>query len=78
MEESGNRPADVAILTKAEQIRKRTREMIEVLSGYKEQFIEITGGRDENGDLVGKTNYDLVGDYMMPENKNNGEPLKKI
>ncbi|GAB3330082.1 gliding motility protein GldM [Marivirga atlantica] len=77
VEESGNRPADVAILTKAEQIRKRTREMIEVLSGYKEQFIEITGGRDENGDLVGKTNYDLVGDYMMPENKNNGEPLKK-
>ncbi|MBK6265850.1 gliding motility protein GldM [Marivirga sp. S37H4] len=77
VEESGNRPADVAILDKAKEIRAKTREMINELASYKEKFIEITGGINEEGEIVGKTDYDLVGNYMMPENQNQGEALQK-
>lgn len=78
VEESGNRVADVKVLDKAKLIREKTREMIQELKGYKETFIEITGGINEDtNEIEGKTNYDLVGDYMMPENKNNGVKLQK-
>jgi gliding motility-associated protein GldM len=78
VEESGNRPDDVKILNIAKVLRERTSTMVKELSTYKETFIEITGGRNpETGDLEGKTDYDKVGNYMMPENQNNGEKLKK-
>jgi len=77
VEESGKRPDDVKILNKAKEIREKTREMVAELKTYKETFIEITGGYDENGDMKGKTDYDKVGNYMMPENKNNGIKLQK-
>ncbi|HET8861176.1 gliding motility protein GldM [Marivirga sp.] len=77
VEESGRRPDDVKILNKAQQIREKTRAMVDELKSYKETFIEITGGYSEEGELEGKTDYDKVGDYMMPENKNNGIKLQK-
>ncbi len=78
VEESGKRPGDVKILDIAEQIRKRTREMVKELETYKEKFVEITKGRDpDTGELLGKTDYDMVGNYMMPENENNGIVLQK-
>ncbi len=77
VEESGSRAADVAILDKAKEIRAKTREMVNELSTYKEKFIDLTGGLDEEKQLVGKTDYDKVGNYMMPENQNQGEALQK-
>jgi gliding motility-associated protein GldM len=77
VEESGNRPGDVEILDKAKEIREKTRDMVAELKTYKETFIEITGGYDEDGQMIGKTDYDKVGNYMMPENKNNGIKLQK-
>lgn len=76
VEESGNRAGDVAILKKAKEIRQKTQEMVSELATYKEKFVEITGGYDEEGEIVGKTDYDMVGNYMMPENQNNGEVLQ--
>lgn len=78
VEESGRRPGDVKILTTAQEIRKSTREMVAELETYKEKFVEITKGRDpDTGELLGKTDYDMVGNYMMPENQNNGVILQK-
>ncbi|WP_296619499.1 gliding motility protein GldM [Marivirga sp.] len=77
VEESGSRPNDVKILDEAKEIRKRTREMVAELKTYKETFIKITGGYDEDGEMIGKTDYDRVGNYMMPENENNGIKLQK-
>ncbi|WMN07978.1 type IX secretion system motor protein PorM/GldM [Marivirga arenosa] len=77
VEESGNRPDDVKILETAKAIREKTRDMVKELGTYKDTFIEITGGRDETGNIVGKTDYDKVGNYMMPENQNNGIKLQK-
>ncbi len=78
VEESGNRASDVAILDKAKQIKDKTRAMVEELGDYKEKFIEITGGyNEETNEIAGKTNYDMVGNYMMPENQNNGIKLQE-
>ncbi|WP_375579930.1 gliding motility protein GldM [Marivirga tractuosa] len=77
VEESGRRPDDVKILDKASEIRKKTRDMIAELKTYKDTFIEITGGYNEEGEIEGKTDYDKVGNYMMPENENNGIKLQK-
>jgi len=78
VEESGSRPNDVKILDKAKEIREKTREMVKELATYKETFVEITGGRDpETNKINGKTDYDKVGNYMMPENENNGIKLQK-
>ncbi|MGM0580076.1 MAG: gliding motility protein GldM [Bacteroidota bacterium] len=77
VEESGNRPDDVKILDQAKEIREKTRDMIAELKTYKDTFIEITGGYNEEGEMEGKTDYDKVGNYMMPENENNGIKLQK-
>lgn len=77
VEESGNRADDVKILNTAKEIREKTRNMIAELKTYKETFIEITGGYTEDGEMEGKTDYDKVGHYMMPENQNNGVKLQK-
>ena len=76
VDESGSRPEDVKILEMAKVIRQRTREMIDELSGYKETFVTITGGRNEVGEIEGKTDYDKVGNYMMPENEGHGVELQ--
>lgn len=75
VEESGRRPKDVEILDKAQEIRQKTRAMIQELKTYKETFIEITGGTDDDGNLLGKTDYDVVSNYMLPENEGHGEEL---
>ncbi|WMN12419.1 gliding motility protein GldM [Marivirga salinae] len=77
VEESGSRPDDVKILDKAKEIREKTSAMVAELKTYKETFIEITGGYSEDGEMEGKTDYDKVGNYMMPENQNNGIKLQK-
>ncbi len=78
VEEAGNRAADVAVLDKAKQIKDKTRAMVEELGDYKAKFIEITGGyNEETNEIAGKTNYDMVGNYMMPENQDNGVKLQK-
>lgn len=86
VEEKGNRPDDRKVVEAAEALRVRSIALFDTLEGYKETFIEITGGYVEGHDgdrihLVGKTDYDKVGNYMMPleENgKGHGEVLAKL
>lgn len=86
VDDTGNREGDVKIVKAAEQIRKMTQSTLSELTEYKNTFVEITGGYEEGheGDpthIVGKTNYDIVGDYMIEKKlggKGHGEELKVL
>jgi len=76
--ETGNREADVKVLNTAEEIRAESLKIINELDTLKAFFVTITGGYEESGELVGKTDYDRVGHQMMADGGNNhGEALKK-
>jgi len=74
------------VIADAEELRTKTTEVVSKLEEYKEAFIEETGGYEEGykGNrlhLKGKTNYDGVGHYMMPEEEGgqgNGKELRAI
>jgi gliding motility-associated protein GldM len=74
--ESGSREADVAILEKARRVRNETQTVLRGLQEYKTAFVEITGGLDEKGEPIGKTNVDKVPNYMINQGK--GAELKKL
>ena len=70
VEKKGNDPKDVAVIKSGDDLRAKTVEVFTQLDEYKKQFIEETGGYEEGFDgnvhhLVGKTDYDGVGHYMM-------------
>ncbi|MDR6237205.1 gliding motility-associated protein GldM [Aureibacter tunicatorum] len=65
VEDSGNRADDVVVLEKAAAIRKATGEIIGKLDAYKDEIIEVTGGRDETGKPTGLTNEDQVANLMI-------------
>ncbi|MEM7298357.1 MAG: gliding motility protein GldM [Bacteroidota bacterium] len=69
--DKGNRADDLKVVADAEALRAATIEAFTQLEEYKDQFVELTGGYLEGhaGDkmfIVGKTDYDKVGNYMMP------------
>lgn len=73
--EKGDREKDVKVLEAARTLRKQSDVLFDTLEAYKEAFVEITGGYIEGHDgdrlhLVGKTDYDKVGNYMMPISEN--------
>lgn len=84
--EKGNREDDVKVVDAAKELREKSSAVFDTLEGYKETFIDITGGYLEGHDgsrihLVGKTDYDKVGNYMMPVEENgegHGEVLEKL
>ena len=63
--ESGSREKDVAILEKAKRVRTESQRVVEELEGYKKMFIDMSGGLDENGNLVGKQDVDVVSSTMV-------------
>ena len=70
--ETGNRDADVKVMTTAQEIRAESAKIIGELDTLKAFFVEITGGTDpETGELIGKTDYDRVGHEMMADGGNN-------
>lgn len=71
----GDRAADKAALDKAKKVNELTNETIKYMSNLRDKMVEITGGRDENGQLIGAKDYDIVGNYMIQ--KGEGETLKK-
>lgn len=84
--DKGNRPDDLKVVADAEALRAETGRVIRELEDYKNQFVEITGGYLEGhqGDkrfIVGKTDYDKVGNYMMPVEEGgdgNGAEMKAL
>jgi len=75
VEKKGNRADDKKVLDKAKKVREMTNEMMTYLDQTREKMVEITGGRDENNQLVGAKDYDIVANYMIE--KKNGDVLKK-
>ena len=69
VDKKGDRAADKAVLTKAEQVRQLTKETMEYLDQSRETMVEITGGLDENKQLVGAQDYDIVANYMIQKGK---------
>jgi gliding motility-associated protein GldM len=86
VEEKGGKKADMEVIADADELRAKTMEVFKGLEEYKEKFIEETGGYIEGheGDshhIVGKTDYDGVGHYMMPEEEGgqgHGEQMRKL
>lgn len=75
VEKKGDRTADKAALDKAKQVREMTKETLTYMNGLREKMVEITGGRDENNQLIGAKDYSEVGNYMIRNGE--GEVLKK-
>ncbi len=89
VDETGNREKDVAVKTAAEELRAETARVIERLNVIKDTMVTITGGyvdhepeyRGDAKHLVGKTDYNKVGHFMMPEEEGGegkGEELKEV
>ncbi|MEQ8549056.1 MAG: gliding motility protein GldM [Cyclobacteriaceae bacterium] len=88
--ESGSRPNDVQIMEAAEKIRSEAARVMKEIDVLKDTLVMITGGyldgKEGNymGDaknLVGKTDYDKLGNWMMPTEeggKGNGSELKQL
>lgn len=84
--DKGNRADDLKVVADAEALRAETARIMSELEQYKEQFVEITGGYMEGhpGDkrfINGKTDYDKVGNYMMPIEEGgdgNGAEMKQM
>ncbi|WP_109833005.1 type IX secretion system motor protein PorM/GldM [Reichenbachiella versicolor] len=76
VEESGNRKQDLSVLTKAQEVRSETQKILAKLEEYKEELIEITGGRDEGtGVVLGKKDIDAASSIFVHEGK--GDVLKE-
>lgn len=70
--DKGNRSDDLKVVAGAEDLRAKTLEVISQLEEYKNTFVEITGGyedpqKKDKKHIKGKTDYDKVGNYMMPK-----------
>lgn len=74
VDERGKRANDMAILDKAQEVRAETQKVLKYTKDLKQTMVEITGGYDENGDLVGKKDEDKVANLMI--NKQKGIELK--
>lgn len=83
--DKGNRADDLKVVADAEALRAETTKIMAEMEEYKEKFVEITGGYMEGhkGDrrfINGKTDYDKVGNYMMPVEEGgegNGAAMKQ-
>ena len=72
VEESGNRAQDVSVLKKADEVRKKTKEVVSILDNYKEQFVQITGGIDEDNQYRGIKNEEKIAELMVRNQKGDG------
>ena len=72
VEKRGSGQNDIAVLTKAEQVRKETASIMSYLEGLKEQMIKDTGGEEaETGNYVGAKEETKI-EIMMVGGKKNG------
>ncbi|MEO9483277.1 MAG: gliding motility protein GldM [Ekhidna sp.] len=84
--EKGDRADDLKVVSDAEALRAETQRIMEEMEEYKETFVKITGDYMEGHDgdrrfINGKTDYDKVGNYMMPVEEGgdgNGARMKEL
>jgi gliding motility-associated protein GldM len=60
VEKQGNSPKDVALLKKAEEVKKKSDEVYAYITKVREDLIKMTGGKDEKGGYVGAKNDNEV------------------
>ena len=69
IEERGNRADDQKILDRAKEIRTQTQDIIKYCNDLKEEMVKITGGLDENGQMIGGKDQDKVANLMINQEK---------
>jgi len=69
VEERGSRENDLAILEKAKVVRAESQKILKYTRDLKQTMADITGGYDENGDLIGKKDEDKVANLMINKQK---------
>ncbi|SMD35428.1 gliding motility-associated protein GldM [Reichenbachiella faecimaris] len=72
--DAGDREADVAVLTKAQEVRARTTKLLKDIEVYKDELVERTGGIVD-GVYLGQKNIDEASTMFV--NENEGEVLKE-
>lgn len=72
--ESGNREADVAVLTKAQEVRAATSKILKEIDVYKDELVERTGGIVD-GVYLGQKDIDASSAMFV--NEGEGEVLKE-
>ncbi|MBR06126.1 MAG: gliding motility protein GldM [Rickettsiales bacterium] len=89
VDDTGNRAPDMKVVEAAQEIRAEASKVLKELTTLKGTLVDLTGGYEEGHDpeytgdakhLKGKTDYDKVGHYMMPEEEGgegNGVVLKE-
>ena len=63
--DAGNRPGDRKVLKKARAIRAQTKESFKELKVFKDYFVKMTGGKNENGNYIGQKDINFVSEYMV-------------
>jgi gliding motility-associated protein GldM len=77
VEKEGNRPMDMAYLTKANQVKEAVTNMLSEMDKMREELIAHTGGRDEKGELKNGKDYDMVMNFMIgAEGSKSGKAYK--
>lgn len=73
--DKGNRDADVAVLTQAQEVRSLTLETMNTLDDLKKYFIDETGGYDSvTNELYGFKDHEFIAHHMIQQK--HGEELK--
>jgi len=63
---------------KAQEAKKISKELYDILEKYKEQVIKLADGRDpETGDIVQRDNIDIATQLFCEQNGKNGKELQK-
>ena len=75
VEKAGNRPADVAVIRQAEEVRKMTADAISTIDKLKDQLVTAGGGRDESGNIKNLSEEEKVAQLMIGTSRN-GEAFK--
>ena len=78
VDESGNRPKDVAVMKKAQEIRKKTSEVLSQLDSYKSAIVEATGGRDEDGNFNDVSNEEKVANLLLQGKNPKADDMKAM
>ncbi len=74
VKEAQNNKADLAVLTKAQELRAKTQEIRVYMDGQKEKLIELCGGIDDEGNFIGAKEEEPVMNYMLGSgDRKNGE-----
>jgi gliding motility-associated protein GldM len=75
VDKSGNRPADVAVIKQAEEVRKMSADMINRIEALKNQLVEAGGGLDEEGNIKNLSEEEKVAQLMIGTGRN-GQAFK--